>query len=87
MRDADVGGGRMNASTGTDPQIAPSSSPWVRDLLGSAGAAAATVLLLFLVFEGLERSFVRSEASRRLLHYARGVSTGLVTAMVVGLLG
>jgi signal transduction histidine kinase len=66
---------------------APPSSSWVRDLLGAAGAAAATVFLLFLVFEGLEQSFVRSEASRRLLHYARGVSAGLVTASVVGLLG
>ncbi len=54
---------------------APPSSSWVRDLLGSAGAAAATVFLLFLVFEGLEQSFVRSEGSLRpLSSTTRGVS-------------
>jgi signal transduction histidine kinase len=45
------------------------------------------VLFLFLVFEGFEQSFVRSEASRRLLHYARGISTSLLTAAIVGILG
>ena len=62
-------------------------SSWARDLRLSAGAAAATVLLLFLVFEGIEQSFVRTEEARRFLHYARGISTSLLTAMAVGVLG
>ncbi|HQQ76230.1 MAG TPA: ATP-binding protein [Thermoanaerobaculia bacterium] len=58
-----------------------------RDLRLTAGAAAATVLLLFLAFEGIEQSFVRTEEARRAVHYARGISTSLLTAAVVGLLG
>ncbi|MBK9064425.1 MAG: PAS domain-containing protein [Acidobacteria bacterium] len=58
-----------------------------RDLRLSAGAAAATVLFLFLAFEGIEQSFVRTEGARRAVHYARGISASLLTAAVVGLLG
>lgn len=84
---------RMLADDGVAPppeggaSLASAGPTWARDLRLTAGAAAATVLLLFLVFEGIEQSFVRADDSRRLLHYVRGISTSLLTAAVVGILG
>lgn len=72
------------------PEGAPSvasGSIWARDLKLTAAAAASTVLLFFLVFEGIEQSLVRADDSRRVLHYVRGISTSFLTAAVVGIVG
>ncbi|MCC6130954.1 MAG: PAS domain-containing protein [Acidobacteria bacterium] len=63
------------------------SRAWRHDLQVSAAAAALTVILSFLVFAGIEESFVRREESRRLLHYVRGISTSMMAALAVGLTG
>jgi len=49
-------------------------------------AAGITVFLMFLLWEGIELRFGDSEAIVRGLHYARGISSSLVVAMVVGIL-
>lgn len=51
-----------------------------------AAAAGLTVILLFLVWEGVEREFVRDDATAHRVHYARGISTSLLTAAAVGFL-
>ncbi len=48
-----------------------------------AAAAGLTVLLLFLVFESLERALAGTRVDVRLLHYARGITVGVVTAAIV----
>ncbi len=55
----------------------------LRDLLVPAGAAALTVVLLFLVWAGVEQAVAPSEPLRTRLHVARGLSTSLLTAGVV----
>ncbi len=57
-----------------------------REVLLLAGAAAASVLVTFLAYEAVERAFIETEESRRLLHYGRGISASLVTAAAVGFL-
>ncbi len=56
------------------------------DIGRPAAAAGLSVILLFLVWEGIEREFVSDDAMAHRVHYARGVSTSLLTAAVVGIL-
>jgi signal transduction histidine kinase len=50
-----------------------------------AAAAGLCVLVAFLVFEGLEEALAPDDAGAHALHYARGLSASLLTALVVGL--
>ena len=56
------------------------------DIGRPAAAAGLSVILLFLVWEGIEREFVSDDALAHRVHYARGVSSSLLTAAVVGFL-
>ena len=64
----------------------PEAASPARDLLTLAALAGATVLILFLLWEGVEQSMSLSDAARRRFHYARGISTSLLTAFAVGTL-
>ena len=57
-----------------------------RDIGRLAAAAGLSVILWFLVWEGIERELAGADALAHRLHYARGVSTSLLTAAVVGFL-
>jgi len=50
-------------------------------------AGGTCVLLLFLTWEGIEQTFVRDDGAVRLLHYARGLSSSVLAAAVVGWVG
>jgi C4-dicarboxylate-specific signal transduction histidine kinase len=56
----------------------------VRDLATLVLAAGLTVMLMFLMWEGILRAFAHDVATAYKLHFARGVSSSLVTALVVG---
>ena len=64
----------------------PSETPRP-EILRLALAAAGTVLIMFLLWEGIEQSFAARVETRYLLHYVRGISTSLVSALVVAWLG
>jgi len=49
-----------------------------------AASAGLTVLVLFLLWEVLERNLAPDTALLYLMHYTRGISTSLITAVVVG---
>lgn len=55
-----------------------------KQILELALAAAGTVFLMFLAWEGVEQSRAMAPDVVRLIHYARGVSTSLLVAGVVG---
>jgi signal transduction histidine kinase len=55
------------------------------NLLAAATAAGVSVLVAFLVFEGLEQAIGGDGATVAALHYARGITASLLTALVVGL--
>lgn len=55
-----------------------------REFLVLAGAAGITVLLMFLGWEVIENQFAGSDETANLMHYARGISSSLVTVFVVG---
>ncbi|HLA77582.1 MAG TPA: ATP-binding protein [Vicinamibacteria bacterium] len=57
-----------------------------RDIGRPAAAAGVSVILLFLAWEGIEREFVKDDELAHRVHYARGISSSLLTAAVVGLL-
>jgi len=50
-----------------------------------AAAAFVCVLVAFLVFEGLEEALAPSDSAAHTLHYVRGISASLLTALVVAL--
>lgn len=52
-------------------------------LIQVAGGAGLVVLVLFLVWEGIERTLAPDDATTHHIHYARGISTSLLTAMTV----
>ncbi|MEE8409153.1 MAG: ATP-binding protein [Myxococcota bacterium] len=56
----------------------------VRDALTLIGMTALSMFLMFLLWEGIEQGFGRSDEVVELLHYSRGITTSLVTAFVVG---
>jgi PAS domain S-box-containing protein len=56
---------------------------WTRDLVVLAAVTACSVLVLFLVWEGVERVVATSDVERHRLHYLRGVSTTLLTTAIV----
>jgi len=64
-------------STGSPPVA------W-RNLCALGASAGLTVLFLFLVWEWLEAAVAVDDAMAHVMHYARGVSTSLLTAAVVG---
>lgn len=51
-----------------------------------AAAAGISVILWFLVFEGIEREFVSDDAVAHRVHYVRGIVTSLLTAAAVAFL-
>lgn len=57
-----------------------------RDIGRPAAAAGLSVILWFLAWEGIERELASDDALAHRLHYARGVSTSLLTAALVGVL-
>ncbi len=57
-----------------------------KDIGRPAAAAGLSVILLFLVWEGIEREFVSDDVLAHRIHYARGISSSLLTAAVVGVL-
>jgi signal transduction histidine kinase len=59
---------------------------WTSDLKTSAAGAATTVLVCFLLFTAAERSLVTRDEARWKLHFARGITTSLLTAGVVAVL-
>jgi signal transduction histidine kinase len=50
-----------------------------------AGSAFLCVLVAFLFFEGIEETLAPGDAAAHTLHYVRGISASLLTALVVGL--
>ena len=60
-----------------------SSNGWQRDLVALVGAAGVTVLLMFLTWEVIELRFATSDAVAHRMHYARGISSSLTTALVI----
>ena len=70
---------------GTTRSVLP--GPWWPELTRLAAAGGLCVLLLFLVWEGAERTLARDDRAAHRIHYARGVSTSLLTACAVGLVG
>jgi len=56
------------------------------DLLVLIFAAGASVLVLFLAWEAVELRFATNDVIAHRLHYARGISSSLVTAFVIGVL-
>lgn len=62
------------------------SSVWLSDIVTLVACAAVTVLLMFLLWEVLELRFATSDEIAHIMHYARGISSSLVTATVIGLL-
>jgi len=67
--------------------LAVSLGPWGGDLLRLAAAGGLCVLLLFLGWEGVEQVLALDATAVRRIHYARGISSSLATALVVGLVG
>ncbi len=61
--------------------------PWWSELARLAAAGGLCVLLLFLIWEGVERTFAGDDRAAHRVHYARGVSTSVFTACAVGLVG
>lgn len=61
-------------------------SRWENDFLLFGLTAGGSVLILFLAWEGIEQVYGASEAARRALHYARGISTSLITSSLVAAL-
>jgi signal transduction histidine kinase len=59
---------------------------WASDIVTLVASAGVTVLLMFLLWEVIEKRFATSDEVAHLMHYARGISSSLVTAIVVGLL-
>lgn len=59
---------------------------WLADLFILVGSAGVTVLLMFLVWEVIEQQFAASDEVAHAMHYARGISSSLVTALVVALI-
>ena len=69
--------------------LAPSPKPssrddrWPMDVLALVGSAGVTVLLMFLMWEVIEMRFAVDDDAAHAMHYARGISSSLVTALVV----
>jgi len=61
--------------------------PWWPELARLAAAGGLCALLLFLVWEGVERTLAGDDRVAHRIHYARGVSSSLLTACAVGLVG
>lgn len=57
---------------------------WQQEFLTLVLAAGGAVMVMFLLWEGIEQGFADSAEARNLMHYARGISTSLITAIVVG---
>ena len=74
---------RADAATEEDVGLAP----WWPEPLRLAAAGGLSVLLLFLVWEAVEQSFTRDDHIVHRIHYARGLSTSLIAAGAVGLVG
>jgi PAS domain S-box-containing protein len=62
------------------------SGAWRSDILILVSGAAISVLLMFLLWEAAELRFATTDAIAHRMHYARGISSSLVTALVLGLL-
>ena len=58
---------------------------WRSDIVVLVAGAAVSVLLMFLLWEAVELRFATSDAIAHRMHYARGISSSLVTALVIGL--
>ena len=73
--------------SGGEGPTPPKQSPQrvSRGLARAAGAAFVCVLLAFLAFESLEETLAPNDAAAHTLHYVRGISASLLTALVVGL--
>lgn len=56
---------------------------WPADLLTIVGSAGVTVLLMFLMWEVIELRFAASDDAAHAMHYARGITSSLVTALVI----
>lgn len=59
--------------------------PGGANLARVAAAAFLCVLVAFLVFEGIEETLTPDDHAAHVLHYVRGISASLLTALVVGL--
>jgi len=64
----------------------PKRGRWLADLFTLVGSAGVTVLLMFLVWEVIEQQFPASDEVAHAMHYARGISSSLVTALVVAVI-
>jgi len=60
------------------------STPWVEDAVRLAAVAGVSVLMTFLVWEFIETQFAASDESAHQMHYARGISSSLITAALIG---
>ena len=56
----------------------------LEELATLAVGAATTVLVMFLIWEVIEQQWAHSDDIAHLMHYARGISSSLVTAAVIG---
>lgn len=69
-----------------EPGLGPTAAPSRFDIPVLVGSAAASVLLMFLCWEAIELWFATNDVVAHQLHYARGISSSLVTALVIGVL-
>lgn len=66
-----------------EPPPASHRSDWM--VLAAGGGLCA--LLMFLTWEGVEQAIALDDRVIHSVHYARGISTSLLTALTVGLIG
>ncbi len=75
------------AKPDTCPTENPSASPfrsWLSDWSILAGAVGLAILVMFTIWEIVEQRFGSSEEIVRRFHYARGITSSLVAATVLG---
>ncbi|KAA0255871.1 MAG: hypothetical protein EDX89_03930 [Acidobacteria bacterium] len=77
---------RESWAWGNDLLVSPGPLRPGREVATLVASVAASVLVLFLLFEGVETALDPPDETRHRLHYARGVTTSLVTATVAAAL-